>query len=298
MNTVTGLNVKPLDAALGAEVAGLDLRDPLTADQVAQILDAWHEHIVLVFRDQDLTTADQRRFAMNFGTLHERRRGGTAFAKEKYGLYEGDHDIRDDPTLMLVSNVRVDGKPIGSVAEGDMWLHIDSGYAERPYRYTILHAVKLPSSGGDTLFANMYKAYDALSDDMKIRLKGLTCLQIFDHNSTASRADPDQDLGAVRHARHPVVVRHPNNGRAALYVNPLLTARIEGISRPESDLLLAELCTYTENQKIIYEHVWRPGDLVIWDNWGSAHARTDFPAEQTRLMRRSIVKGQALEAAL
>ena len=102
----------------------------------------------------------------------------------------------------------------------------------------------------------------------------------------------------MRHARHPAVVRHPNNGRAALYVSPLLTARIEGLPRQESDRLLAELFKYTSNEKIIYEHVWRPGDLVIWDNWGSTHARTDFPADQTRLLRRSIVKGQALEAAV
>ena len=102
----------------------------------------------------------------------------------------------------------------------------------------------------------------------------------------------------MRHARHPAAVRHPHTGRAALYVNPLQSARFEGMGEAESEELLEELFRYTENEALIYEHVWQKGDLVIWDNWATSHARTDFPADQTRLLRRSIVRGRALEEAL
>ena len=288
MNDKPTITLRPLSAVFGVEILGVDLHLPVSPDTVRVLNAALDEHTILLFRDQDLNEADQLGLADLFGGLSLRSRP--------------DHKRAEDnpyaEKIGLVTNIRKDGKPIGSLPDGALWFHHDGCFVDQPYRATLLYAVAVPEVGGHTLFANMYQAYDDLPDDMKQRLKGLKCLQIFDHRSTASPADPDQDLSAVRHARHPVVVRHPNNGRAALYVNPLLTARIEGIPRQESEQLLAELCKYTGNEKIIYEHVWRPGDLVIWDNWGSAHARTDFPAEQTRLLRRSIVRGQALEAAV
>jgi taurine dioxygenase len=288
MNQDPTITLRPLSAAFGVEVLGVDLGVALAPATARVLSAALDQHTILLFRDQDLTESDQLGLADAFGGLslrsrpEDKRAEDNAYA-EKIGL---------------VTNIRKDGKPIGSLPDGELWFHHDGCFVDRPYRATLLYAVEVPDVGGHTRFANMYRAYDDLSDDMKRKLVGLTCLQIFDHRSTASPADPDQDLSAVRHAWHPVVVRHPNNGRAALYVNPLLTARIEGLARPESDKLLSQLFKYTENEKIIYEHVWRPGDLVIWDNWGSAHARTDFPADQTRLLRRSIVRGQPLEAAL
>jgi taurine dioxygenase len=288
MNQEPTITLRPLSEVFGVEVLGVDLHLPVSAATVRVLNAALDEHTILLFRDQDLNEADQLGLADLFGGLSLRSRP--------------DHKRAEDnpyaEKIGLVTNIRKNGKPIGSLPDGELWFHHDGSFVELPYRATLLYAVEVPEDGGHTLFANMYQAYDDLTDEMKQRLKGLTCLNIFDHRSTASPADPDQDLSAVRHARHPAVVRHPNNGRAALYVSPLLTARIEGLAREESEQLLAELFKYTENQKIIYEHVWRPGDLVIWDNWGSTHARTDFPAEQTRLLRRSIVKGQALEAVL
>ena len=288
MNQDFTITLRPLSAAFGVEVLGVDLHQPLSPATARALSAALDEHTVLLFRDQDLNEADQLGIADAFGGLSLRSRPEHKRAEDNAYAEK----------IGLVTNIRKDGKPIGSLPDGELWFHHDGCFVDRPYRATLLYAVEVTDIGGHTRFANMYRAYDDLSDDMKRKLAGLTCLQIFDHRSTESPAGPDQDLSAVRHARHPVVVRHPNNGRAALYVNPLLTARIEGLPRSESDRLLAELCTYTGNEKIIYEHVWRPGDLVIWDNWGSAHARTDFPAEQTRLMRRSIIKGQALEAAI
>lgn len=288
-----GLRVEPLDAALGAEVSGLDLRDPLSTAQVAAILQAWRKHLVLVFRGQQLTTEDQRRFASNFGTLYERRRGGTQFAKEKYGLYEADPHIREDPNLMLVSNVRVDGKPIGAVADGDMWFHIDSGYAERPYRYTILHALKLPSSGGDTLFANMYKAYETLPDDLKDAVRDRKALHIHEYKRTA-KVDLSRDFSQSPHYFHPVVATHPETGRKSLFVDRLMTARIEGIAPEDSSRILEALCDHAERPEMIYAHKWRLGDVVMWDNRCVIHGRTDFPHDEERILRRCTIEGDRI----
>ncbi len=281
------LTLRPLSRAFGVEVSGIDLGQPLAPATAKALSAALDEHTILLFRGQNLSESDQLALADAFGGMSLRSRPAHKRAE-------------DNPyaeSIGLVTNIRKAGKPIGSLPDGELWFHHDGSFVDLPYRATILYAVEIPEIGGHTLFANMYQAYDDLGDDLKRKLAGLTCLNIFDHQTTAGPADPDQDLSAVRHAWHPLVVRHPNNGRAALYVSPLLSARIEGLPRQESARLLAELCEYTKKENLIYEHVWRPGDVVIWDNWGSTHARTDFPADQTRLLRRSIVKGQALDAA-
>ncbi len=288
MTQKPAITLRPLGPALGAEVLGLDMGaavPPAVGHALSAALD---RHAVLLFRGQDLDEDGQLRLADIFGGLSLRSRPEHKRAE--------DNQYAD--RIGLVTNIRKDGKPIGSLPDGELWFHHDGSFVDEPYRATVLYAVEVPDEGGHTRFANMTRAYDALSGGMKQRLKGLTCLNIFDHRSTASPADPDQDLSAVRHAWQPAAVRHPNTGRAALYVSPLLTARVKQLPRDEGDALLAELFKYTENEALMYEHVWRPGDLVIWDNWGTTHARTDFPADQTRLLRRSIVKGQALEAVV
>lgn len=292
MDTLMELTATPLSPALGAEISGIDLGDELSPESVAQILDLWRENLVLVFRDQDLTTESQRRFASHFGTLRARRRGGTSFAKSKYGLYADDPDIRDDPNLMLVSNVTVDGKPIGAVAEGDMWFHIDSGYTERPYKYTVLHAIKLPTEGGNTLFANMYRAYETLPQDLKDKLKGRKALHIHEYKRT-EKVDLTQDFSNSPHAYHPVFTTHPETGRTSLFVDRLMTARIEGFRPEESAALLEQLFDHAERPENVYEHVWRYGDVVMWDNRCVTHGRTYFPPDQERILRRCTIEGEA-----
>jgi taurine dioxygenase len=291
MDALTELTATPLSPALGAEITGIDLREELSGQTVAQIQELWRRYIVLVFRDQDLSTEDQRRFASNFGTLRERRRGGTKFAKSKYGLYEGDPEIRDDPNLMLVSNIIVDGKPIGAIAEGDMWFHIDSGYAERPYKYTFLHAIKLPSEGGNTLFANMYKAYETLPQDLKDKLKGRKALHIHEYKRT-EKVDLTADFSNSPHAYHPVFTTHPETGRTSLFVDRLMTARLEGFPPEESAALLGQLFDHAERPENVYEHVWRYGDVVMWDNRCVTHGRTHFPEDQERILRRCTIEGE------
>jgi taurine dioxygenase len=278
-----GISVTPLAPALGAEIRGVDLSEALDAETVAAIEDAWHAHIVLVFRDQDLEPEDQVRFSEYFGGPAER-----TLPQDR--TPEGE---RADRRIALVTNMRREGQQVEHLNEGDFWFHHDGCFNEKPYKGTVLYGVTIPSRGGNTVFSNNYMAYDRLPEDMKARLKGLTCLQIYDF-AMRGRVDAEGDLARYRHARQPVAITHPATGRKALYVNPLMTARIEGLPEDESEALLAELCRYTEDRDLMYEHVWRPGDVVVTDNWCSAHARTDFPNEEYRLLRRSMIAGQAL----
>ncbi|MDH3239660.1 MAG: TauD/TfdA family dioxygenase [Alphaproteobacteria bacterium] len=287
MTRNTGLTIAPFPGGFGAEVRQIDLAGEVPAEAAAELDAALDAHTVLVFRGQDLNEDDQLRLAEVFG-------GGTLRSHPDEKRAETTAHAR---AIGLVTNIRENGKPIGSLPDGELWFHYDGAFIDAPYRATLLYAVEVPDSGGHTLFADMYRAFDALDPDTRAVLRGRTCLHYFDHVTYAERADPNPDLDQVRHARHPAVIRHPHNGRPVLYVSPLQTARIEGMNAAESASLLTRLFAYTENPDLIYEHVWRKGDLVIWDNWGTAHARTDFPADQTRLLRRSIVRGKPLAEA-
>ena len=277
------LDITRISDALGAEIAGLDLREPLDAATVAAIEDAWHEHIVLVFRDQDLDEDAQLRFAAQFGALGERARPPERRA-EGAGY---------NAAIMLVSNVRENGVPIGSLRDGEMWFHHDMSYTEAPYKGTMLYGIEIPSVGGNTLFANMYKAYDRLSEATKERIRGMRALHVYDF-ALRERVDVAGDISGYKHRIQPVAVTHPVTGRKALYVNPLITARIEDTPADESEKLLDELFEFTRDDRLIYEHVWRPGDLLMWDNWCSCHARTDFSEAERRLLRRCTILGQPL----
>ena len=277
------LDIRPLSDAIGAEIRGVDLSKPLDADTVAAIKDAWHEHIVLLFRDQDIDTDQQIAFAEHFGDVGTRSR--PAERRPEGADYNA--------SIMLVSNVKKDGKYIGSLPDGEMWFHHDMCYDKAPHKGTFLYAMELPSTGGNTLFANMYAAYDRLSDDMKERVKGQRALQIYDF-ATRETVDISDDISKYKHEVQSVTITHPVTGRRALYVNPLITARIEDIPEDDSRAMLDELFAFADDPSIAYEHEWRLGDLMMWDNWCSCHARTDFPASERRMLRRCTVKGQPL----
>ena len=277
--------VEPLSDACGAEVKGLDLNRPLTAGDSAAVEQAFLDHILLIFRDQDIDDDAQFAFAANFGELASRSR-----PRDQYSAGEAPRRVGS-----LVTNIRKDGKPIGALPDGEMWFHHDGCQTPRPYRATFLYAIEVPRTGGHTMFANMYKAYDRLSEATKKRIAGLSALQIY-HYGTVGRVDLTGDISAFNHCVQPVVIAHPETGRKALYVNPLMTARIEGMAEAESDALLEELFAFTGDDALIYTHQWRPGDLAVWDNRASTHARTDFPADQRRLLRRCTVEGVPLRA--
>src|SRR4029079_5287915 len=149
----------------------------------------------------------------------------------------------------------------------------------------MLYAIEIPSVGGNTLFANAYLAYELLPDDIKRRIAGRKALNAYDYDTAATIRKTDVPAGAPSFA-HPVVRTHPATGRKALYVNRLMTRRIEGLPAAESEELLNLLFDHQEQPQFIYEHVWRVGDILMWDNRCTLHARTDFSAGERRLMRR------------
>ena len=273
---MTKFDIIPLSDALGAEIRGLDLREKLDAETISAVEQAWYDHIVLAFRDQDLTIEQQRAFASQLGSLAPR--GGEGGTKHEQAISEN---------VMLVTNIRENGKPIGTLPDGEMMFHSDGAYAKRPFRYTLLYALEVPSVGGNTQFANMYNAYDTLPETLKTKLKGCHAEHLYYANNRADA--PDRSLSGVR--QHPIFIEHEETGRTALYISRLMTAKIVGLADDESEAILAELLDHTEKPEFVYEHVWTPGDFVVWDNRCLNHARTDFAEGERRLLRRTTVFG-------
>jgi len=279
------ITLEPLSPVVGAEVKGVDLSRELDAETARRIIDGWHRHAVLLFRDQEISGDDQLRFAALFGPIAERVMPPAGATRP---------DAPDWTNLMLVTDhVDQNGKPIGSLGHGDMWFHSDKCYRKRPHRVSFLYGIEIPSEGGHTRFSSQYAAYDNIPDDLKRRLDGAMVMQGYDY-ATTERLNLDIDLDDILHYRQPIFVTNPGSGRKALYVSRLNTMWIEGMARDESEDVLNRLFDLTEDPAIIYEHVWRPGDIVMWDNLACLHARTDWPADQGRLLRRCTVEGDTL----
>jgi taurine dioxygenase len=267
--------VRPLSPALGAEILGVDLRNPIDDALKQTFLDTWHQYLVILLRNQTLDEDTQVRFAEMFGPPAPVTSGRTFSVKH--------------PAVMLISNIREDGKPIGALPDGEMHFHTDQCHQPVPAKATVLYAIEIPNQGGNTLFSNAYAAYETLPGDIKERLAGRRAFNAYDQDTTTRSAGYDN---AKASAWHPAVRTHPATGRKALYVNRLMTREIEGLPRAESDALLQMLFDHQEQPQFVYEHVWRPGDILMWDNRCTLHARTDFSAGERRLLRRVTILGE------
>ena len=192
---------------------------------------------------------------------------------------------------MIISNIREDGKQIGALPDGEMQFHTDQCHQEQPAMATMLYSVEVPSVGGNTLFANAYRAYETLPHELKRRIEGRKALNAYDYDAAATRRGTKLREG-IPHYWHPIVRTHPATGRKALFVNRLMTVAIEGLSDEEGEAVLNKLFDHQERREFIYEHVWRVNDLLIWDNRCTLHARTDFSDRERRLMRRVAIKGE------
>ena len=283
---VSTISVTKLHPLIGAEIGGVDLGRPLDAGTFRQIKDAWHDHTVLLFRDQDLSEDDQRRFASYFGSVAKR-------VPPKAGASGvGDSPEWDD--MMLVSDkVDAKGKALGTLGHGEMWFHTDKCYHRRPHRASFLYGLEIPSEGGHTKFSSMYAAYDRLPAELKRQLEGVMTLQGQQYG-VGRRIDVTLPLESTHHCRQPIFVTNPGSGRKALYVASQNTMWIEGMDRGASEELLQRLFAIAEDPDIIYEHVWRLGDLIMWDNLACLHARTDWPEHERRALRRCTVEGEPL----
>ena len=278
----SSIRVEPLSDAGGASVTGVNLSAPLSTAEIAVIRDAFHEYGMIVIRDQDIDGGDQLRFCEYMG--------GTATRGKPTDQRAGDGDASYGGSVHLVTNLTEDGKPLGSFGDGEVWFHHDGSFKEIPYAATVLYGMAVTSTGGETVFANMYMAYDRLPTSTKRRIDRLQALNIYDYAATG-RVDLDQDISHINHWVHPMVIRHPDTKKKALYISPLITARIEGIPGDESDELLAELFSYVDDTEIQFDHKWQVGDLAMMDNRCMTHARRDFPAGEPRMLRRTMVEG-------
>ncbi len=276
------ITVEPLSEACGAEIKGVDLSQPLDAETVKAIEEAFHEHVVVVFRGQDLTEDDQKAFANYFGGLGDRRRSPNGSTPG--GSY--------DTPFMFVTNMKDEtGEPLGAFGDGEMWFHHDTSYYPEPHKATLLYAITLPSWGGNTCFSNMYKAYDRLPEEMKQRLDGRKVLQIHDYKRRERIDIYNSDISGMLQYEQPLFVTHPATGRKALYISRLMSARIGGLEPEENEEILNFMFDLSEDPEIVFEHEWKLGDLIMWDNYASIHMRKDFPRDEDRMMRRLTLDG-------
>ena len=281
-------DIRPLGPVLGAEIIGLDISKPLDNETIKDLYDAWSDNIVLLFNKEDMTQVEQLRFASCFGKIGERPKPKEARPEDYTKL---------DAAFMLVTNIRENGKPIGTLPDGEMMFHHDTIYKPRPHIGTLLYAIEVPSSGGNTKFTNLYKAYDALPIEIKRKIEGRSALHLYDYDRISERNTAEGAGALLENCAHPVAITHPRSGGKALYVNRLMTAEIQGLPHKESEDILSLMFDIAERPEHVYEHIWTPGDLLLWDNFCSSHARTDFSNGEVRLLRRCQVEAESAPAA-
>ncbi len=277
--------IRPFDGPLGAEVIGLDLSQPLSAEDFARIHRAHLDYHVLVFREQRITPAQQVAFSKRFGPLQ-------IHVLHQFGL-------AGYPEVLVVSNIIENGKPIGLGDAGHFW-HSDLSYKEKPSLGSMLHAQELPSTGGDTLFANQHLAWETLPAHLKNAVEG----RFAEHTYLAKYAElqrrspwrpnltPEQ-IAQVKPVVHPIVRTHPETGRQALFVSEHFTTRIVDMPEDESRALLDEIFAHSVRPEFVYRHVWRDHDMVFWDNRSVMHLAAGTPDDQRRKLYRTTIEGDA-----
>lgn len=279
------LEIVKTGCALGAELRGVDLTRPLEDEMVSQIRQALLDHEVIYFRGQSISDEDQIRFSSYFGGLRRLKRVNALH--------------RRLPEIFLVSNILENGEPIGLPDAGIFW-HTDGAYLENLPFASVLRAIEVPHHDGkplgDTVFASMTAAYDALSGTMKKRLDGLLAVQSISlrYEKTEQigirKGTPEGVITTAPEAIHPVVRPHPLTGRKCLFVSQGYTKKILGIPDQESAELIAELAAYCVEPRFQYRHSYRVNDLVMWDDSSTQHKATfDYALPQRRLMHRTTI---------
>lgn len=277
--------VRRLSPACGSEIVGLDLSKPLTDGQFQTIVQAWDDSQgVLVLRNQNITPEEHIAFSRRFGDL----------VTGKPGTMMYDYYLPGYPEIFRVSNKSLNGLPLGREDAGTYW-HSDGSWMEKPPAASLLHALELPEIGGDTMFANMYAAFEKLSLPMQKMLDGL---HVVHDRTAASSTSYGKELSrggsdATQSAIHPLVTVHPRTGKKSIFVNPGFSARIEELSATESKTILAHLFQHAVSAETTYRHSWRLHDIVMWDNRCVLHyAVSDYKSIGVRYMQRTTVRGE------
>jgi taurine dioxygenase len=270
------VEIVPLGRRLAAEVRGVDLRRPLSAADAEAVRQAWFTHLVLRFRGQRLDDPQLIAFSRNFGALDRAAVSEVAYTHVA-------------PEVTVVSNIVVDGKPIGSLGAGEALWHTDSSCAPVPPDGSALYAIEIPGERGNTQFCNMYEAYERLPADVKASIAGLRT--VHDNAYTAAGSlrmgkKPVTDVRQTQGAQHPLVRTHPVTGRKALYLGRRRNSYVE-----QSERLLDLLWSYATDESGVWTQVWSVGDLILWDNRAVMHRRDEFDPQARRLLHRTQITG-------
>ena len=295
MTVATGkLEVVRRHPLIGTEVRGIDLAQPLDDATFEELHTLWMEHLLLIFPDQAVTDEQHIAFGRRFGELevHPSLAHRSSRNKEIYrvsNVDEAGNIIPPKETSWQYPNLS--------------WLwHTDSSFREVPSKGSILHGIETTNAGGNTLFANMYAAYDDLSDDMKKRIEGLYVIHDHDFIIKQSRElSAKQDKGSYDElppVRHPLVQLHPVTRRRCLFLSPHTMDHIDGMAEPESRELLDRLIAHATQPKFVYRHVWANDDVIMWDNRCTMHSVEPFDNATTRrIMHRVTLVGEGAPIA-
>jgi taurine dioxygenase len=284
----TELTIAPAGKALGAEIEGVDLRS--IDDRQFQIIhQAWLDHLVILVRGQTLNDEDLIAFSRRFGGLD------WAPVQET-----GRRFVEGHPEIYVVSNVVENGVPIGSLGAGEAVWHTDMSYLEVPPKASLLYAIEVPATGGDTWFSNMYRACESLPVSLQQRIASLSLKHDGTYNSGGylrqgmdAVDDPMTSAGVF----HPLVATHPETGRRVLYLGRRRNGYVGGLPLAESEALLDELWSYASRPELSYRHQWQVGDVVLWDNRCTMHRRDPFDTVSRRILHRTQIKGESALAS-
>ena len=279
----TALRVVPLGHTIAADILDVDLARPLDEAQFTALFDAWMRHLVLRFRGQTLTKEQLLAFSARLGELD----------KAPINM-KGEPWIPGYPHLAVMSNIIVDGQPVGSLGYGEAVWHTDMSYNDVTPSAALLYAQEVTKTGGETGFINMYEAYETLPAELKAAIEGRRIKHDASRNSAGQLrkgykeiVDPREAPGAL----HPMVVRHPVTGRQALYLGRRPLSCVVGLSLEESESLLDRLWAHATNEQHAWFQKWNVGDLLMWDNRCVMHKRAAFDPNERRFMLRTQVKG-------
>ena len=279
------MHIRNLDSALGAEVTGIDLAKPVSQNDVGDIEAAWRERLVVVFQGQTLSDPQLIAFSKNFGELDPP--GANPY---------GEPFNKAHPELNVISNVRENGKPIGNLGDGEAVWHADMTYVDVPPKAALLHALEVPrpEAGGNTYFANMFAAYEALTSELKRAAEGKNAVHDASRNSAGMLRKGYSEVTDVRQtvgACHPLVRTDPKTGRRALFLGRRPNAYVLGLTVPASEALLDALWEHATQPRFAMCHEWRIGDLLMWNNLSVLHRRDPFDSKTRRVMHRSQIRG-------